>query len=106
MNLKEIKAMFTVGQTWHCLREAAPIVVHGNTGTTVLANKFPHTIRTVKAVRSNEVVWDWSAPDAPRTEERRPIYMTWPRAAEVLEARPGYLKFRYDNGVTCTFTQQ
>ena len=107
MNLKQIKAMFTPGQVWHCHREAAPVVVHGNLGPSVIPNQNPATVRTVKQVRSSDLVWDWLVPGAEPGAKYDPIYTTWPKAGEVLEARPGFLKFKYtEGGATCTFTHQ
>lgn len=88
MTLKEIKAQFIPGQSWRCLREAAPIVVHGNLVTTVLPNKDPDEIRTVHKVATRDLVW--LKPDG-----KTKLFSQWPAASNIIEARVGFFKFKY-----------
>ena len=71
MTLKEIKAMFKPGQAW-----TAENTFHG---------RFPGP-RTVGMVMPTQMTWVH-----PSTKE--PVWMTFPKAAQVLEARDGFLKF-------------
>ncbi len=96
MTLKEIKAMFTPGQRWQCQRVGKPLTVHGNTGTSVIPANNVDELRIVKAARTNDLVT--TRPDG------RDIYATWPKASEVKESRPGYVRWEYNNEVTITLT--
>jgi hypothetical protein len=87
MTLTEIKSMFQPGQQWHCLREAAAIIVNGNCGQVILPNKNPDTVRTVERLAVKDLVW--KMPDG------KSLYSPWPKAGDVLEARAGFLKFKY-----------
>jgi hypothetical protein len=97
MTLKEIKAQFVVGQVWRVERSGQPLIVNGNLGKTVLPAINADELRTVVSAKSELVC---ARPDG------KAIHTTWPKAGEVNEARPGFLKFTYDNGTVCTFTKQ
>jgi hypothetical protein len=95
VTLKEIKALFTVGQVVTAIREGGlPLTVYGNTGVTVLGPNKCMERRTVHAVKSAE--WVFTRPDG------KNIHTTYPKASEVVEARAGFVKFRYSNGVVVT----
>jgi hypothetical protein len=96
MTLKQIKAMFTPGQRWQCQRTGKSITIVGNVGNTALPPINVDEVRIVKAVRSADLVT--TRPDG------RPIYASWPKANEVQEARPGFVRWQYDNEVTITLT--
>jgi hypothetical protein len=96
MTLNEIKSMFAVGQIWTVIREGnRPLVINGNLGQTIMPAINGVEIRKVCAVKSKELVFS-------RTGQTRLIYTAFPKASEVVEARPGFLKFTYDNGTTIT----
>ena len=97
MKLKEIKAMFAVGQRWRVTREGGkPLVVHGNLGTTTLPANNGATTRQVEQVKSCEVVW--TKPDG------KTVHMPYPKATDMIEARDGFLKFKYpESSETLTF---
>jgi hypothetical protein len=69
-------------------------VIVGNTGTTVLPPRNGTEERTIKAARGK----DWVMTKA----DGRDIYTPHPKASEILDARPGRLKFKYDNGTVVT----
>lgn len=95
MTLNEIKQLFPVGSRVRAKREGGkPLTIHGNTGTTVLPANNTEEIRTVKAVKSME--WVFTRADG------RDIHTTFPKASEVVEARAGFVQFRYNNGVVVT----
>ena len=89
MTLKEIKAMFREGDKWKATRKTLGKTVVGN----LYATKFPPveetTVRTVAGAKT-QLVW--------KLEDGRKLYTDWPKAAEVEDARAGYLRFHYDNG--------
>lgn len=95
MTLTAIKSMFAVGQKWQAIRESQASVIHGNLATTpVPANRKEET-RTVEAVKSAEVVF--------LTEDGKHLHTAFPKASEVIEARPGFLELAYAGmGVTVT----
>jgi hypothetical protein len=99
MTIKEIKSMFAVGQKWSAVRSGGkPLTIHGNAGTTVLPSGDATEIREVNSLGSREITWQRPAPS--------PLLFTkWPLSSEVIEARPGYLKFAYDNGITLELTK-
>lgn len=76
MTLKEIHAMFQVGQTWNAVNTRHS----GACGP-----------RTVSEIFTKQIVFKQPG-DATR------FWMTLPKAAEVIEARAGYLKFRLMDG--------
>ena len=88
MTLKEIKAMFTVGQQWRCIRDAAPVVVGGNLGNTVRPNKDPDEIRTVHKVATRDLIW--LKPDG-----KTKLSSQWPTADNIIEADAGYLQYKH-----------
>ncbi len=89
MTLKEIKAMFREGETWKATRKAKETAIVGNLGTTRIPAIENTTARTVSSAKS-QLVW--------KLEDGRNLYTDWPKAADVEEARDGYLRFHYDNG--------
>jgi hypothetical protein len=103
MTLKQIKAMFVPGEKWHCRRDATPMVVHGNLGTTILPNKDPETDRAVFKLETRNLIW--LMPDGKK------LWTDWPPAANIIEARAGFLKFKYpgaispERDITITFTK-
>ena len=94
MTLKMIKEMFQPGQRWHVVRKSAPLVVHGNAGTTVMGNKHADEIRVVEKVGSKDIIF--LTPDGER------YWTAFPKAREVIDAWGGHLKFAYDNQVEVT----
>lgn len=84
MTLAKIKAMFSPGQKWHATRTGGG----------------PHRdeLRTVHRVESKNIIFQ-----VPSGE----LYWTgWPKAAEVKEARPGFLRFGYSDGPEVTLKLQ
>lgn len=75
MTLKQIKAMFAPGQRWHAVR----------TGP----GKHRDEVRTVRKVRGVDLVF--------AVDGSQSYHTTWPKAGEVIEARPGFLRFRYED---------
>ena len=71
MTLKEIKGMFQVGDIWEATSTYNP------------DSSGPRRILEVRGI------------DMISEQKRcRRSFMTWPKASHVIEARPGYLKFR------------
>lgn len=96
MTLKEIKSQFQPGQKWRASRVGRALVVHGNLGTTVLPDKnVEGQVRELVKAGSVDLVWKIEG-------QERNLFTKWPKASEIIEARPGYLKFAYDNGVVVT----
>lgn len=92
MTLRAIKEQFKPGEQWHCIREekrpSLPNCVDRD------------EIRTVKSNGATYLTWELQH-DA-RTYETK-----WPKASEIIDARPGFLKFHYfDGGVVLTFTKE
>lgn len=88
MTLNEIKAMFRVADRWTITREGFhETIVRGNTGDTVLHAMNLTETRIIDDARSADLVT--IKPDGRKT------YAPWPKAKEIIEARPGYLKWRY-----------
>lgn len=99
MTLKEIEEMFKVGQKVKVTREGnKPLVVHGNTGTPVMPALNGVEDRVIAQCKSAE--WVMTLPDG------RNVHTAHPKSSEVIEAKPGFLKFRYDNGTTITIEAQ
>jgi hypothetical protein len=93
MTRSEIRAMFMVGKgkVWLASRTGANIVIHGNAGAiTFKNNDVANERRRIVAVRSKDVVW--------ARQGKEDVYMDYPKASEILEARAGYLKFKYAEG--------
>lgn len=88
--------MFAPGQKWAASRLGKDVVVNGNLGQTVLPakNVFNETREVVK-VGALDLVW--------KVGEKQ-LFTQWPKKSEILEARAGYLKFQYDNGVIVTLS--
>jgi hypothetical protein len=82
MTLAQIKSMFIVGSKWRATRRDT------------LRQTATEESRSVEKAGSKDIVF--LRQGSPR------IWTQWPRAKEVLEARPGYLHFQYDNGVDVT----
>ena len=72
MTLKEIHAMFVLGSTWAAVNTR----VAGACGP-----------RTVSEIFTKQIVFKQPGDDTRR-------WLTLPKASEVIEARPGYLKFK------------
>jgi len=70
----EVKAMFQPGQRWHAVRNGGTI--------------HRDEIREVVRVGSKDIVF--------RTHDGRDYYTGIPKAREVVEARPGFLRFVYE----------
>jgi len=84
MTLKEIKTMFAPGQIW-----------------TALNSKFPTACgqRAVKSLHTKYIIWEILG---------KKSYMDWPKAAQIIEARPGHVKFNFPlefGGHTVTLTK-
>jgi hypothetical protein len=65
--------MFAAGQKWHATR----------TGS----GKHRDEVRTVFGLRGRDIVW--------KLDDGHLYHTEWPKAAEVLEARSGFLRFFY-----------
>lgn len=98
MTLSEIKSMFAPGQKWHALRTEQPLVVVGNLGNTTLEGRHRDEIRTVKRTRARDIIFT--------TPDGKDYYTPWPKAKEVIEAKPGFLKFTLLERITVTLTLQ
>ena len=75
MTLAQIKAMFQLGQRWHGIRNCSH------------PEKVRNEMRTVVQIRSREVVFELPNGTLWHTQ--------LPKASEVKEARPGFLRFGY-----------
>lgn len=75
MTLNEIKTMFQPGQQWTGKRSPG---FKGEPSTV--------TQRTVKDLLTAQMTWSLAG-------DGRPYWMDYPRARDVIEARPGYLRF-------------
>lgn len=88
MTIKEIKPMFSPGQSIRVTREGfQPTVIHGNLGATSLPPSNYIETRTVTKVGSIDLVT--------RRPDGRDSYAKWPKAGEVIDAKPGLLHWRY-----------
>ncbi len=76
MTLSAIKSMFIPGAYWRCDR------------TTPLANQ-KGIFRRVARLAGAELLWDIGHPS--------PLYTTWPKASEIVEASDGKLVFQYEH---------
>jgi hypothetical protein len=97
----QMRAMFAVGQKWHVMRDEQDMVIHGNTGPTKLAGKNNDQVRTVQALKSREIAWT--------KPEGGLCYTTWPKSSEIIDMKPGFVKFAYSdmqNSPTITLTIQ
>jgi hypothetical protein len=95
MTLAQIKQLFPVGQRVNVTRDGdKPLIVVGNLGNTVLPANNGAGERTITAVKSTE--WVMLRPDG------RSVHTDYPKASEVMEARVGLVKFKYDNGTIIT----
>jgi len=91
--------MFTEGSVWTCRRVGAGLTINGNVGQTVLPPQDVTETRVVGSAKS-QIVWNVT-----RGVQVKHLFTTWPKASEVVMASPGFLQFRYDNGVEVTFTK-
>ena len=93
MTLKAIKEQFKPGESWHCRREER----RPDMGTTNLDRE---EMRAVRATGATYLTWTV-------TSTGKKCDTNWPKASEILEARPGFLKFHYfSGGVILTFTKE
>lgn len=76
MTLAEIKAMFKIGQVWTGKRTP------GFKGEACTITK-----RTVSELRGNAIIFSLNG-DGQR------YWCNWPKARDIIEARPGYLRFK------------
>lgn len=97
MTITEIKSMFAPGQQWRVQRTGKPVTIVGNLGNTVLPAIDCDERRAVKRVMGKQLVTTMP--------EGRDCYTDWPKAGEIIEAKPGLLKFQYTNGPTVTLTK-
>ncbi len=101
MTLTEIKAQFVPGDKWHALREEPLAVVVGNLGTSTLPGKHRDEIRTAKRLATKDLVFTVTDDG-----KERDYYTPWPKASELVEARPGRIQFKINEGrVTVTLTK-
>ena len=99
MKLAAIKAMFQVGDVVLVTRSGnTPIVIVGNTGTTVMPGNNGTERRTITACRSGD--WIMAKPDG------RYVHTTYPKAKEVMYVGEGLLNFQYDNGTVITIEKE
>lgn len=81
--------MFLPGQRIKVTREGfGPLVINGNTQKTVLSPPNYEEFRSVLKVGSRDLV-------TVRAQDTY-IHTTWPKASEVIEAKPGLLHWRYE----------
>ena len=76
MTIKEIKAMFRSGDVWNGENTYNP----NATG-----------VRLITKVRGVDIIYFTN-------NDNRTMHMDWPKASQIIEARPGYLKFNLDDG--------
>jgi len=95
MTIKAIKEMFKSGVRWSCRRQGPGFMINGNGVRTFVPDSDVTDTRTVFTAKS-QLVWT--------RDQGNKLYTEWPKATEVIEAAPGHLKFRYNNGVVCTFS--
>lgn len=101
MTLNEIKEQFKPGDRWKVTVYQPGLTVHGNLRTVPIAPSTSVTERQVHSVHSYGLLWE---PDPETQKQRR---TEWPKHTEILEARPGYLRFEYGgvSGNTVTLEQ-
>ena len=86
MTLKEIRAMFTPGSKWHALRVCEN-----------KASKHNDEIRIVDRLTSKAIIF--------LVPPNNQSYWTdLPKASHIKEARPGLLRFVYENGIEVVLT--
>jgi len=86
MTVKALKSMFQPGQRWHALR----------TGP----GRHRDEIRTVHKIQGKQIVF--------RVPSGELYWTPFPKASEVLESRPGFVRFVYSDvpGVEVSLTLQ
>jgi len=72
MTLREIKAMFNVGDTWNAVNTYIP-AINGD--------------RKIIEIRDDGIIAS--------TNLYRNIHTEWPKASQIIAARPGYIKIRF-----------
>lgn len=97
----KFNSLFAVGELVRVSRIGGkPLTINGNAGQTILpANDVGGELRTIKAVRSR----DWIMT---RQKDSKDIYTEFPKASQIIECKPGFIKFNYDNGLTVTITKE
>ncbi len=85
--------MFQSGQVWDVVVQAKAFTIVGNLGNTGVIATTRNQRRSVVKVSSKEIIFYYDAED-------KTIHTAWPKANEVIEARPGFLKFLYADGGT------
>lgn len=96
MTLNAIKSMFVTGDKWTCRRVGEGFTINGNGVKTFVPHTDVTEVRTVKVAKT-QLIWT--------RDQGNALYTDWPKAAQVIMASPGFLQFRYDNGVEVTFTK-
>ena len=93
--------MFVVGDRWQVERVNPQRTIVGNLGNSYLPASIVNENRTVEKVQTTGVNF--------KIAGGRVIFTPWPKASEVIEARPGlsFLRFQYeDSGIEVTMTKQ
>lgn len=100
MTIPQIKAMFAPGQTWTLTRLGfVPLTIHGNLGTSTMPPPNYSEVRVIHEVRAGNLIT--------RRPNGTPSWAPWPKASEIIEARPGYLQWKYTGQPgTLTWEQQ